>query len=251
VNETTIVCRGCGATRLLDETSLSIADGCPCNSPRGVNHGLVPKNTCTCLECDPEQTGSTRHPPTIDKALSYPESAPPARPLKGCASEGCSAWAVSEFIAGDVGSWHCAACLAKMQRLPAGAAWDGPAQTDPIAPMQTLAAAAGPLFPEGTTFWVGTSKTPDCITCMDRGRVWDGPDGETKACPGCALWGVWFESLLPAYASGWLNKGASLPVSAHGADRMTRSAAERRAIRHYAGGPWGAEVRALPTGETK
>ena len=40
-----------------------IADGCACNSPRGINHGLVPKNTCTCLTCDPEQTGSTRYPP--------------------------------------------------------------------------------------------------------------------------------------------------------------------------------------------
>ena len=33
----------------------------PCNSGRGVNHGLVPLKTCTCVECDPAQTGSTRY----------------------------------------------------------------------------------------------------------------------------------------------------------------------------------------------
>lgn len=51
-------CRGCGKP-LLPHNSVA-ADGCPCNSPRGVNHGLVPKNTCTCVECDPAQTGSAR-----------------------------------------------------------------------------------------------------------------------------------------------------------------------------------------------
>lgn len=54
-------CRGCGKS-LLAENFAGIADGCPCNSPRGVNHGLVPVNTCTCDECDPAQTGSTRCP---------------------------------------------------------------------------------------------------------------------------------------------------------------------------------------------
>lgn len=51
-------CRDCGKP-LLPEND-RIADGCPCNSPRGINHGLVSKETCTCSECDPEQTGSTR-----------------------------------------------------------------------------------------------------------------------------------------------------------------------------------------------
>ena len=51
-------CRGCGAD--LDEANRRIADGCACNSGRGVNHGLVPKNTCTCVACDPAKTGSTR-----------------------------------------------------------------------------------------------------------------------------------------------------------------------------------------------
>jgi hypothetical protein len=51
-------CRACGA--LLLTKNAPIADGCPCNSPRGVNHGLVPVDVCTCVECDPAQTGSSR-----------------------------------------------------------------------------------------------------------------------------------------------------------------------------------------------
>lgn len=52
-------CRACGAGILPENRR--IADGCPCNSARGVNHGLVPVSTCTCAECDPAQTGSTRY----------------------------------------------------------------------------------------------------------------------------------------------------------------------------------------------
>ncbi len=51
-------CRGCGEGLLPENRR--IADGCPCNSRRGINHGLVAKNTCTCVECDPAQTGSSR-----------------------------------------------------------------------------------------------------------------------------------------------------------------------------------------------
>jgi len=51
-------CQGCGGPLL--EENVRIADGCPCNAPRGVNHGLVSKATCTCLECDPAQTGHAR-----------------------------------------------------------------------------------------------------------------------------------------------------------------------------------------------
>jgi len=51
-------CLGC--ERPLHPRNLRIADGCPCNGPRGINHGLVPKNTCTCVLCDPAQTGGTR-----------------------------------------------------------------------------------------------------------------------------------------------------------------------------------------------
>lgn len=54
-------CQGCG--KALDPRNYRIADGCPCNTPRGINHGVVPKDTCTCGECDPAQTGSTRYPP--------------------------------------------------------------------------------------------------------------------------------------------------------------------------------------------
>jgi len=40
--------------------NLFVADGCPCNAPRGINHGSVPTFVCTCRTCDPEQTGGTR-----------------------------------------------------------------------------------------------------------------------------------------------------------------------------------------------
>lgn len=60
-------CRGCG--RSLVTENYRIADGCSCNSARGVNHGLVSKNTCTCAECDPEQTGSTRYQPLEEKKV--------------------------------------------------------------------------------------------------------------------------------------------------------------------------------------
>jgi len=53
------LCRGCG--KMILPENRRVADGCPCNSPRGINHGLVPIHTCTCVECDPEQTGSTRY----------------------------------------------------------------------------------------------------------------------------------------------------------------------------------------------
>lgn len=53
------LCRGCGGMILPENRR--IADGCACNSARGINHGLVPKNTCTCPECDPAQTGSSRN----------------------------------------------------------------------------------------------------------------------------------------------------------------------------------------------
>ncbi|HEV3059666.1 MAG TPA: hypothetical protein VGY48_15555 [Vicinamibacterales bacterium] len=51
-------CRGCGEP-LLDK-NVRFADGCLCNAPSGINHGLVPTTTCTCNECDPAQTGSVR-----------------------------------------------------------------------------------------------------------------------------------------------------------------------------------------------
>lgn len=56
-------CKGCGGEILPENRR--IADGCPCNSARGVNHGRVPKNTCTCVLCDPAQTGSTRYPARV------------------------------------------------------------------------------------------------------------------------------------------------------------------------------------------
>lgn len=51
-------CRGCNFG--LKKANRSAADGCSCNSPRGINHGRVPVNTCTCPNCDPAETGSAR-----------------------------------------------------------------------------------------------------------------------------------------------------------------------------------------------
>ncbi len=51
-------CRGCG--KVLDPSLVGVADGCPCNHPSGINHGLVPVHICTCNECDPAQTGAVR-----------------------------------------------------------------------------------------------------------------------------------------------------------------------------------------------
>lgn len=51
-------CRGCRKALLKENERL--ADCCQCNAQRGINHGLVPKEVCTCVECDPEQTGVSR-----------------------------------------------------------------------------------------------------------------------------------------------------------------------------------------------
>lgn len=53
-------CNGCGA--FLRQENQTMADGCPCNSGRGINHGIIPALVCTCAICDPEQTGSSRFP---------------------------------------------------------------------------------------------------------------------------------------------------------------------------------------------
>lgn len=53
-----ILCLGCSAT--LSPDNFALADGCPCNSPRGVNHGRVPVDVCTCNACDPAQSGASR-----------------------------------------------------------------------------------------------------------------------------------------------------------------------------------------------
>lgn len=59
-----VLCRGCGVPiRFTEDGYLvndRVADGCSCNSPRGINHGLVPAYVCTCSFCDPAQTGSVR-----------------------------------------------------------------------------------------------------------------------------------------------------------------------------------------------
>lgn len=54
----TVWCRGCGFP--LELRNAWMNDGCSCPSPRGVNHGLVDKKTCTCKECDPGNLGLAR-----------------------------------------------------------------------------------------------------------------------------------------------------------------------------------------------
>jgi hypothetical protein len=62
-----VKCRACG--KPLTGTD-RVADGCECNSPRGVNHGIVPVYVCTCAVCDPEQTGSVRPSPARKPTLA-------------------------------------------------------------------------------------------------------------------------------------------------------------------------------------
>lgn len=52
------VCRGCGTP--LSGINVGVADMCPCNNPRGINHGIVPHDVCTCPVCDPGESGSSR-----------------------------------------------------------------------------------------------------------------------------------------------------------------------------------------------
>lgn len=114
---------------------------------------------------------------------------------------------------------------------------------DKAPPVAAAGVCAAPIIQEGVTTWVVVSKTPDCQTCMDRGRVWDGDDGKTKPCPACAVWGVWLETRgLPIYSSMWLQEEVSgLPPR-----RMSRAAAERYVAKYPDGRPWRAEVRLLP-----
>ncbi len=55
------VCRGCNQPLKAENAWMS--DGCPCNNPRGINHGLVPKGVCTCDECSPQPTAAERDVP--------------------------------------------------------------------------------------------------------------------------------------------------------------------------------------------
>ncbi len=75
-------CRGCGKPLGTDRWAARLADGCPCNSPRGINHGLVDRKTCTCIECDPSESGSSRFvdersPGGIPAATTTPKEGTP------------------------------------------------------------------------------------------------------------------------------------------------------------------------------
>lgn len=60
------VCRGCNQP--LKAENAWISDGCPCNNPRGINHGLVPKECCTCDECSPQHAASSDVEQTYEQA---------------------------------------------------------------------------------------------------------------------------------------------------------------------------------------
>src|SRR5271170_3172161 len=69
--KTAPVCRGC--EQILLAANLRVADGCPCNTKRGINHGLVPVDTCTCSACDPSESGSSRYcQPNHPARIVYP-----------------------------------------------------------------------------------------------------------------------------------------------------------------------------------
>jgi hypothetical protein len=83
-------CSGCGKPLLAE--NFWIADGCPCYAPRGINHGRVPKDTCTCVECDPAQTGSTRYAHDFKGPPPYPEQPlPTAQHVCECKNAPCPA----------------------------------------------------------------------------------------------------------------------------------------------------------------
>lgn len=54
-----LTCRGCGEE--LDSANHVIADGCPCNSKGGLNHGLVPEYVCCCDKCFPDSNETHRY----------------------------------------------------------------------------------------------------------------------------------------------------------------------------------------------
>ena len=67
-------CRGC--IRFLKPENATMADGCPCNSPRGINHGLVPSEVCCCKVCDPTETGASRQRPQAEPLRPSKEKTP-------------------------------------------------------------------------------------------------------------------------------------------------------------------------------
>lgn len=84
-----VACRGCGQPLATPSPDLLLADGCPCNSRRGVNHGLVPVRVCTCAECDPAQTGAARPEPGPYGHVSKADECQVDEPCPECGNAKC------------------------------------------------------------------------------------------------------------------------------------------------------------------
>jgi len=128
-------CRNCGHPLVL--SNYRIADGCPCNSKRGVNHGLVPTLTCTCVKCDPEQTGSTRHAiPGVDACRCHAIiGTDPTRHFKECPKRAEYPKASTEPCAACGGTGRAVALLPWDDEDQALAEGRNPSAEPPLAPV--------------------------------------------------------------------------------------------------------------------
>lgn len=105
-------CRACGKL-LLPENRDTIADGCPCNSRRGINHGIVPVLTCTCPTCDPACTGSVRQ--SLSQGQEAVKATPAPLPEPLCPV--CGNWARIQVI-GAKPTYHHRRCPKLLESKP-------------------------------------------------------------------------------------------------------------------------------------
>lgn len=94
------VCRGCGKQLNLDLHAW-MWDCCPCNSPRGINHGLIPVTMCSCDECQAASKAKGQKP--VYEAMTY---APPAEEISYGAREPDGTRTVIVRDAGQGDDWQ-------------------------------------------------------------------------------------------------------------------------------------------------
>lgn len=153
-------CRACGAVLVMD--NYRMADGCPCNSGRGVNHGLVPILTCTCAECNPYQTGGPVPTPEAETGVPVRPSAKNPYELIGRALfilDGVK-------FASQEDQWKAVDAVAATLGKVAG---PSPGVTPP--PTESCKGC------EGTGYWKKFSGMATCSDCAGTGRVPSAPDG--------------------------------------------------------------------------